>query len=137
MRAAYDSFSRSLYEADWFDSEPERKVANIVDDSTDVACWVRLHVGEVPILWRSDGREYNADLIVVETKGDHWVVEIKADDTVGTADVQAKRQAAMRWVNHVNADPAVAPTKWHYLLVTEIDIEQAAGAWSALKRLEA
>lgn len=135
--AAYDSFSRSLYDADWFDSEPERKVANIVDDSAEVACWVRLHVGELPILWRSDGREYNADLIVVETLGDHWVVEIKADDTVGSADVQAKRQAALRWVNHVNADLAVTPTKWHYLLVTETDIEQARGSWAALKRLEA
>lgn len=135
--AAYGSFSKSLYAADWFDSEPERNVANIVDDSDDVTCWVRLHIGEVPILWRSDGREYNPDLIVVEKSGDHWVVEIKGDDTAGTPEVQAKRQAAMRWVNYVNADPAVGQTTWHYLLVTETDISQAAGSWSALKQLEA
>lgn len=134
---AYDSFSRSMYDADWFDSEPERKVANIVDDSNDVACWVRLHIGEMPILWRSDGRLYNPDLIIVENSGDHWVVEIKADDTANSPEVQGKRQAALRWVNYVNADPQVAPTKWHYLLVTETDIEQSAGSWVALKQLEA
>ncbi|MBN9619474.1 MAG: hypothetical protein J0H43_07045, partial [Actinobacteria bacterium] len=134
---AYDSFAKSLYEADWFDSDPERKVANIVDDSPDVACWVRLQIGEVPILWNSEGREYNPDLIVVEVSGDHWVVEVKADDTAGNADVLAKRQAALRWVNYVNADSAVAPTRWHYLLVTETDIAQSAGSWAALKQLEA
>lgn len=131
---AYDSFSRSVYGIDWFDSEPERSVANLVEDSNDVACWMRLQVGELPILWRSDGREYNADLIVVEKDGNHWVVEIKSDDTADSIDVQAKRTAARRWVNHVNASDDVDPT-WHYLLVTETDIAQAQGSWSALKAL--
>jgi type III restriction enzyme len=97
---ADDGFRRSLYEARWFDREPEHKAANIVDDTDDVTCCVRLHYGELPIHWRSDGRECNADLVVVERKGDQWVVEIKAEDTVSTPEVQAKRQAAMRWVNH-------------------------------------
>ncbi len=132
--SAYNSFVRSLYGVDWFDSEPERAVANIAEDSQDVACWVRLQVGEVPILWRSDGREYNADLIVVEKRSAHWVVEIKADDTAESIDVQAKRIAAKRWVNHVNSSDAV-DVEWHYLLVTETDIQQAQGSWSALKKL--
>ncbi|MFI1191856.1 DEAD/DEAH box helicase [Micromonospora sp. NPDC020750] len=132
---AYDSFSCSLYGVDWFDSEPERAVANIAEDSNDVACWVRLQVGELPILWRSDGREYNADLIVVEEEGDHWVVEIKSDDAADSADVQAKRTAARRWVNHVNASDSI-DSPWHYLLVTETDIKQAKGSWRALKALE-
>ncbi len=132
--AAYDSFDKSYYGVDWFDSEPERAFANIVEDSSDVRCWVRLQTGEVKILWRSDGREYNADLIVVEGSGDHWVVEIKADDTAGTLDVQAKRQAAKRWVNHVNASDRV-DVRWHYLLLTESDIKQAQGSWSVLKKL--
>lgn len=131
---AYDSFARSLYEADWFDSAPERVVANMVDDSEAVTCWVRLHKGELPILWRSDGREYNADLIVVETSGMHWVVEIKSDKDVTSADVQGKRKAAERWVNHVN-DSGRVPHEWRYVLVTETDIEQAKGSWSSLKAL--
>lgn len=132
--AAYDSFTKSLYGIDWFHSKPERDVANIVEDANDVTCWVRLQVSELPILWRSDGREYNADMIVVEKSGHHWIVEIKADDGAQTTDVQAKRTAALRWVNHVNASDAV-DAEWHYLLATETDIAQAQGSWSALKTL--
>jgi type III restriction enzyme len=130
--AAYDSFTRCLYPADWFDSEPERAVANMLDDSDEVSCWVRLHVGELPILWRSDGREYNADIVVIENSDIHWIIEIKADDTVEGSAVQQKRRAAERWVNHVNADESVT-SEWHYLLATETDIDDAAGSWAALK----
>jgi type III restriction enzyme len=95
---------------------------------------VRLQIGEVPILWRSDGREYNADLIVVETAGKHWVVEIKADNAIPSEEVQAKRTAAKRWVQHVNA-ATVTGTDWGYLLVSQTDIDQCQGSWSALKAL--
>jgi type III restriction enzyme len=131
---AYNGWKKSLYALDWFDSEPERAVANIVDDANDVLCWVRLHIGDLPILWRSDGREYNADLIVVEKDDTHWIVEIKRDDDITSEEVQAKRQAAQRWVNHVNADDKVAAA-WRYLLLSETDIKQATGSWPALKSL--
>lgn len=131
---AYNSRKKSLYGIDWFDSKPERDVANIVDDSPDVLCWVRLLTGDMSVLWRSDGREYNADLIVVEHSADHWVVEVKANRDVTNDEVQAKRTAARRWVNHVNADERVAGT-WHYVLVSEADVEDAAGSWAALKKL--
>jgi type III restriction enzyme len=131
---AYNSFTRSIYGVDWFDSKPERDVANIVDDTDTVAGWVRLQVGEMPILWQSDGRTYNADLIVAESGGDRWVVEVKSDKEVSTYEVQAKRTAAQRWVNHVNASGKVDGS-WHYVLVTETDIADAAGSWEALKQL--
>jgi len=133
-QAAYDSWNKSFYGFDWFDSEPERRVATIVDDSDAVDSWVRLQISEVPILWRSDGREYNADLIVVETAGKHWVVEIKADNAIPSEEVQAKRTAAKRWVQHVNA-ATVTGTTWGYLLVSQTDIDQCQGSWSALKSL--
>ena len=131
---AYTGWRRSLYPADWFDSSPERAVANIIDDSDDVACWVRLQTGELPILWRSDGREYNADLIVTDKDGTRWVVEIKSDKDMDSADVQGKRTAALKWANYVNSSDAVDAT-WRYLLVGETDITQAKHSWSALKKL--
>lgn len=131
---AYDSWTKGLYEVEWFDSKPERTVASIVDDSDEVRCWVRLQTGELPILWRSDGRQYNADLVVVEADGTHWVVEVKSDRDITSDEVRAKRQAAQRWVNHVNAS-AKAPGTWRYLLVSETDINQATYSWTALKRL--
>jgi len=109
-------------------------MANMVDADDHVACWVRLHTGELPILWNSAGQQYNPDLLVVETDGTHWVVEIKMDKEMVSADVQGKGEAAQRWANYVTADASVGKT-WRYLLVSESDVEMAKGSWPALKRL--
>ncbi|MGH9026818.1 MAG: DEAD/DEAH box helicase [Acidimicrobiia bacterium] len=127
----YNGWRRSMYGVDWFDSEPERAVASAVDDAEDVTCWVRLQTGELPILWTNDGRHYNADLIVVQNDGTNWVVEVKRDSDISSDEVQLKRQAAKRWVNHVNVSELV-DAGWRYLLLSETDINQAKGSWSAL-----
>lgn len=118
----------------WFDSEPERRVANMVDEDDMVNCWVRLHIGDLPILWNSAGQQYNPDLIVIETDDTHWIVEVKMDKEVESEDVQGKRETAKRWANHVTADEKVGVT-WKYLLVSETDVNTAKGSWNALKRL--
>jgi type III restriction enzyme len=131
---AYEGWKRSLYALEWFDSTPERTVANIVDDDGAVTAWVRLHVGELPILWNGQGQEYNPDLLVIDADGTHWLVETKMDKEMETQAVQGKREAALRWTNHVNADHEVS-NPWHYLLVSEADVKTAKGSWLALKKL--
>ena len=131
---AYQGWKRSLFPVEWFDSRPERTVANIVDDDKNVVCWVRLHIGELPILWNSAGQQYNPDLIVIDLDGTHWVVEVKMDKEMSPEDAKGKRQAARRWANYVNSDEKVLVT-WRYLLVSESDVDTAKGSWSALKRL--
>jgi type III restriction enzyme len=131
---AYEDWKRSIFPVAWFDSEPERRVANMVDDDPSVSCWIRLHINDLPILWNSAGQQYNPDLIVIDNDGTHWVVEVKMDKEVESEDVQGKREAAKRWANHVNADAAVDVT-WRYLLVSETDISTARGSWVALKGL--
>ena len=131
---AYEGWAKSVYAVEWFDSSPERTLANIVDGDGQVEAWLRLHLHELPILWSAEGRQYNADFIVVEKDGRHWVVEVKSDRDIKSADVQAKRQAAKRWVNNVNIDPKVS-VEWGYLLASESDIKAAKGSWSALKGL--
>jgi len=61
-------------------------------------------------------------------------VEVKMDNEMTSTDVQAKREAAQRWANHVNAAESVDAT-WRYLLVSESDVEMAKGSWRALERL--
>jgi type III restriction enzyme len=131
---AYDGWKRSLFPVEWFDSRPERTVANLLDDDAQVSLWVRLHVGDLPILWNSAGQEYHPDFIAIEAAGTHWVVEVKMDKEMASEDVQAKREAARRWANYVNADAQVGVT-WRYLLVAESDVDTAKGSWGALKRL--
>jgi type III restriction enzyme len=47
----YIGWSKGLYEQAWFDSNPEREMANILDDTGDIKVWVRLHDNDLPILW--------------------------------------------------------------------------------------
>src|SRR3990172_4329486 len=105
----------------------------MVDGDSGVACWVRLHIGQLPILWDSGGQEYNPDFIVIEGDGTHCVVEVKMNKEMTSADVKGKREAAKRWANYVTADEQVGvPSR--YLLVSESDVETAKGSWAALKK---
>jgi len=131
---AYGGWKRSLFPVEWFDSAPERAVANMVDADEGVALWVRLHIKELPILWNSGGQEYNPDLIVIEKDGTHWVVEAKMNKEMSAEDVLAKREAAIRWAKSVSASSEVDAT-WSYLLVSETDIKMAKESWYALKGL--
>lgn len=129
----YTAFRKSVYAQDWFDSSTERDLANILDDSDDVDIWMRLQRGDLEILMAED-RNYNPDFVAVESGGGHWLVESKMDKEMESLDVLAKREAAMRWANHVSADPKVGAT-WRYLLVSEADVAAAKGDWQALKAL--
>jgi type III restriction enzyme len=126
-------YRRSLYSQDWFDSSKERDVANILDDEETIAFWVRLQIGDLPILW-AGAQEYNPDFVAVDTEGGHWIIEVKMDKEMGSAEVQGKRDAARLWASHVRADKRVdAP--WRYLLVSETDVMTAKGSWAALRKL--
>ena len=124
------AYEKSLYAQDWFDSAPERAVANILDAANDVTLWARLQRNDLKILW-NDKQEYNPDFVVRETGRRQWVLEVKADRDRNKEDVVAKRHAALRWSNHVNANPAINVT-WGYMLVFESDVRDAKGSWPAL-----
>jgi len=131
---SYVGYKKSLYDRDWFDSSTERTVAGILDDAANVAYWVRLQRGDLPILWSGAGRQYNPDFIAVEKRSAHWIIEVKMDKEMVREDVKEKRDAARRWANHVSADRSVGAT-WRYLLVSESDVKTAKGSWPALKKL--
>jgi type III restriction enzyme len=132
-RVSYE-YTKSIYVQDWFDSFTERDVANILDEAKEIAYWLRLQRGDLPILWHGSGREYNPDFIAVDTKGVRWIVEVKMNKEMTSVEVQSKREAAIRWSQHVNADPKVTGT-WHYLLVSEDHVKTAKRSWTALRQL--
>jgi type III restriction enzyme len=131
VRVGYVGFSKSLYTEDWFDSRPERDLANIVDDAADVSFWLRLQRGDLTILWRGQDSWYNPDFLIRETDGGSWIVEVKSDRDLDSADVQAKKEAAERWARRVNASGVAG--KWRYLLVSERQLKAATGDWRRLK----
>ena len=128
----YTGWAKSLYDEAWFDSKPERDVANILDQADSVSHWVRLHRNDLPILWDNAGRDYNPDLIAIENDGTHLLIEVKSDRDIGSIDVTAKANAARRWANFVNvSDEVLAP--WQYLLLSETDISECKESWAALR----
>lgn len=130
----YIGWTKSMYEQVWFDSEPERSMANLLEESEQIQLWVRLHRGDLPILWNSQDNWYHPDFIAVDTDRAHWIVEVKSDRDMGSPDVQAKKEAALRWANHVSLDSKIG-IKWGYLLVAERVIHDARGSWRTIKTL--
>lgn len=73
----------------------------------------------------SGGQQYKPDIIVIDADTTHWVVEAKVDMEMSSDDVKAKRDAARRWANYVNADPDV-DVSWRYLLILCGQTERSA-----------
>ncbi|MGW4617978.1 restriction endonuclease [Streptomyces sp. NPDC004592] len=133
---AFNGWQKNLYSHAWFDSSPEFQAAGLIDSSSSVVVWARLHINDVPIQWTTDGRNYNPDFVVIEEvdgKRFGWLVETKSDKDMSTAEVQAKRRAAKKWANTANSSPQVRGVTWKYLLAGEQDVEDAAGLWGRLK----
>lgn len=48
-RVAYSGWQRSLHPLNWFDTTPERTLANLADDDPNVELWARIQRGELKI----------------------------------------------------------------------------------------
>lgn len=129
----YLGYAKSVFAQDWFDSSTERDVANVLEDESSITRWVRLQVGDLPILW-TGAREYNPDFIAIDKEETHWLIEVKMDKEMVTPDVIGKRDAARRWANYVSADEKV-DFPWRYLLLSETDVRTAKSSWTAMKKL--
>lgn len=132
---AYNGWEKNAYEYAWFDSSPEYKAAGAADADDNVVVWARLHRNDIPITWTQEGREYNPDLVVIEeidNKRTCWLVETKMNKEMTSAEVTAKKRAARTWANTVN-NSGQADGKWQYLLLSENDVNDAAGSWAQMK----
>lgn len=132
---AFNDWKKNLYEYAWFDSSPEFLAAQSIDDDPNVVVWARLHRGDIPIMWTIEGREYNPDLVVIEEIDGArtcWLVETKMNREMSSAEVVAKRRAALTWANTVN-NSGQADGRWRYLLLSEDDVDDAAGSWTHMK----
>jgi len=132
---AFEGWKRGLYALVWFDSSTERDLALVADNSDLVESWVRLHPGDLPIVWTEAGNRYEPDFVIVEGAGEHLLVEVKADRDLDAVDVRGKRDAAQRWAAYANDGLPTGSPHWSYLLVSETDLREAKEDWAALKKL--
>lgn len=60
-------------------------------------------------MWRGQDSWYNPDFLVRESDGVTWIIEVKSDRDLESADVQEKKKAAERWARRVNASGQARP----------------------------
>lgn len=127
-QVAYSGWTRSLHALNWFDSEPERRFANLIDDESSIDVWSRIQRGELTIPW--EGGRYHPDFYL-RTADEQYLVEVKAENALDDPVVLAKRDAARAWARMVS-DRGGHGT-WSYLLVGEHAVRNSA-TFDALTR---
>lgn len=128
----YEGWNRCIQPSASFDAKTtEWSLASLFDDTaTGVAWWQRFYDPGPARIQMDKGSNYYPDFIVIDTAGDFWIIEGKADYQITTADVQAKAKAARELVTMVNDEGSFGT--WHYLLCSETAIRRAHGSWEGL-----
>lgn len=131
----YTGWHKSFYTVASFHSySAEFRLAELLDTTPGVKAWQRITSTvplTIPYQAGAANRTYIPDFIVIDDQNIYWIVEAKADRDLTDPTVAAKRAAAHKWVDAVNAANNI-PTRWAYLLVGETTISNAA-TWAALK----
>ena len=113
----FGGFQKCLYAVQKFQSDPERKLAVVLD--RDAVKWFKPAKGQFQIFYRAgaDHLEYQPDF-VAEATGVIYLLELKARSEMESAEVRAKRDAAVRWCHHASEHAATYKGKpWRYVLV--------------------
>lgn len=118
-KVVFGGFARCLYAVQKFDSDTERKFAVILETDATVQKWFKPARGQFQIFYKdnSEHREYQPDF-VVETLDCICMCETKARSDMESAEVQAKKEAALKWCGHA-ADHVKSYNgkPWKYVLV--------------------
>jgi type III restriction enzyme len=113
----FGGFKKCLYPVQKFQSDPERKLAVILDRESDK--WFRPTKGQFQIYYKSgaDQPEYQPDF-VAETPSAIYMLEPKNKNELQEPVVQAKRQVAETWCQNATSHAKTHGGKpWQYVLI--------------------
>lgn len=116
-RYLFGGFRHCLYSVQKFQSDPERKLAVILDRESEK--WFRPAKGQFQIYYRmgANQQEYQPDF-VAETSDAVYMLEPKARNVMNDAEVLAKKNAAIQWCQNASDYAASYGGKsWRYLLI--------------------
>lgn len=133
-KVAYVGWTKCLHALNWFDSAPERDLANILDTDADVESWARIQRGELAIVTDSAGT-YSPDFYARATDGTNYLLEVKADKDVTSDVVQAKKKAGEDWARYVTDNGDLGT--WKYVLVPESVMKTAKTFHAVLHQAQA
>jgi type III restriction enzyme len=119
----FTGFTRGCYQYAKFDSDPERKLAMVLEKEPTVRLWMKPGPNQFKI-FDVHGAPYQPDF-VVETDTDKLIIEVKRLSEMNAPEVLRKADAACLWC-HVatKASAADGEKPWSYLLVPETDVQE-------------
>jgi type III restriction enzyme len=114
----FSGFKLNLFTSAKFDSDPERRMAIIIENDGTVERWFRPSKADLQIEYRADD-QYTPDFIV-ECKAEKYMIEVKADNEMQDPEVRAKAKRASEWCHEASTYELTHNGKpWQYLLVPE------------------
>jgi type III restriction enzyme len=117
----FGGFTKCCYPLQKFDTDPERRLAVVIDGDACTEKWIKPARNQFRIDYRS-GEAYEPDF-VVETKTRILICEVKAQNELDDVDVKAKASAATKWCKTATQYAPGGGTKpWSYLLIPDEQI---------------
>lgn len=118
-RFIFVGFEKSCYNMAKFDSDPERRMAIILEQDPSVLLWMKPGPNQFKI-YDEDNAPYQPDF-VVETATDKLIIETKRASEMTNPLVVRKADAAALWCHIANRahGEGVVEKPWSYLLVSE------------------
>jgi type III restriction enzyme len=117
----FGGFSKCCYTLQKFDTDPERRLAAVIEADASTEKWIKPGRNQFRIDYRS-GEAYEPDF-VVETKTNMLICEVKAQNELDDATVKAKAAAATKWCKTATEHAPGGGTKpWVYLLIPDDQI---------------
>jgi type III restriction enzyme len=114
----FGGFTKCCYPLQKFDTDPERRLALVIDGDASTEKWIKPARNQFRIDYRS-GEAYEPDF-VVETKTKMLICEVKAQNELDDVDVKAKAAAATKWCKTATQYAPGGGTKpWAYLLIPD------------------
>jgi len=113
----FGGFQRCLYRVQKFQSDAERKLSVILE--REATRWFKPSKGQFQIYHKSGGNhlEYQPDF-VAESESVIYMLEPKARTEMTTADVVAKKEAAVKWCKLASDHARTCSGKpWKYVLI--------------------
>ena len=125
-KMVFGGFQHCLFEPVKFQSDTERRLSIIIEREAEK--WLRPAKGQFQIVYKLgvEYAEYVPDF-VVETRACIYMLESKARNEIGNAEVTAKKEAAGKWCGLASAHTAVNGGKpWRYILIPHDTVSENA-----------
>jgi len=113
----FNGFSKSCHDKYKFDSIPEKRFAEIIENSDDVIKWLRPASKQFNIWYNNNSDRYVPDF-VAETADIIYLIEIKAENELDDMIVKMKEEAAINYCkNATEINKARKEKAWKYAII--------------------